>query len=122
MIAVRVLFVVLLLAVSASEAADYLEVRRDATIYKEPNKKTDILAEVTPGEPDKPILLELVTTEKSHGYYSVFVPETRKQGWIYKTYVRRHPGPSLTIRSIGVHSTNIGSMPTATARTLARKY
>jgi len=93
MIVVRGLFVILLLAVYASEAADYLEVRRDATIYKEPNKKTDKLADVTPGEPSKPILLELVTIEKSHGYYSVFLPETRKQGWIYKTYVRRHPGP-----------------------------
>lgn len=93
MIAVRALFVVLLLAVSASEAADYLEVRREATIYEGPNKKSDRLAEVAPGEANKPVLLELVTTEKSRGYYPVHVPDTRKKGWIYKTYVRRHPGP-----------------------------
>jgi hypothetical protein len=91
--AAHTFLVVLLLAVSASEAADYLEVRREAPIYAEPNKKSDKLAEVVPGETDNPALLELVTTEKSYGYYPVHVPDTRKKGWIYKTYVRRHPGP-----------------------------
>lgn len=122
MAAARALFVVLLLTISASEAADYLEVRREATIYEEPNKKTDRLAEVAPGETTKPVLLELVTTEKSYGYYSIYVPDTRKQGWIYKTYVRRHPEPEPHYTSIDVHYTNTGSMPTATARTHARKY
>jgi len=93
MLAVRTLFIVLMLVVSASEAADYLEVRREATIYKEPNKKSGNLAEVVPGESNKLFLLELVSTDKSHGYYQVYAPVTRKPGWIYKTYVRRHPGP-----------------------------
>ncbi len=93
MTAVRSLLVILLLAVSTSEAADYLEVRRATTIYEQPNKKSGKLADVAPGTTNKPALLELATTEKSHGYYSVHVPGTRKQGWIYTTYVRRHLGP-----------------------------
>jgi hypothetical protein len=89
----QVLLTLLFLAVSAGEAADYLEVRREATIYEEPSKKSSVLAVVIPGQTAKPLLLELVAVDKSHGYYPVHVPDTRKKGWIYKTYVRRHPGP-----------------------------
>lgn len=91
--AAATMLVALCLAMPASRAAEYLEVRREARVYAEPDKKSILLTEVTPGEVGKPQLLELVTTEKSNGYYSVYLPASRKPGWIYKTYVRRHPGP-----------------------------
>lgn len=91
--ALRAVLAALLLVSAASEAANYLEVRRDATIYAEPNKKSDKLAEVAPGQTSKPVLLTLVTTEKSNGYHQVKIPDSNKRGWIYKTYVRPHPGP-----------------------------
>jgi hypothetical protein len=89
----QAILVLLLLVISTSQAAEYLEVRREATVYAEPAKRSASLTDVAPGESNKPLLLELVTTERSHGYYSIYLPNSRKKGWIYKTYVRRHPGP-----------------------------
>jgi hypothetical protein len=89
----QAVLVILLLVIPTSQAAEYLEVRREATIYAEPAKSSTRLADVLQGESNKPLLLELVTVERSHGYYLVYLPDSRKQGWVYKTYVRRHPGP-----------------------------
>lgn len=86
------LLIPLLIGVTA-EAADYVEVRREATVYAEPLKRSGALAEVAPGEPGSPRLLELATTTRTRGYYKVHLPGTGA-GWIYKTYVRRHPGPA----------------------------
>lgn len=91
--AAATMLVALCLAMPVGRAAEYLEVRREASVYAEPNKRSTPLAEVAPGQAGKPVLLELVTTEKSNGYYSVYFPESRKPGWIYKTSVRRHLGP-----------------------------
>lgn len=94
-----VLLAVLFLATTALEAAEYVEVRREASIYAEPDKQSASLVDVTRGTASKPFLLELLTTEKSNGYYSVYLPESRKPGWVYKTTVRRHPGlePKYTV-------------------------
>lgn len=89
----QVVLALLWLVATTGQAADYLEVRREATVYAEPVKSSAKLADVAPGQDNKPVLLELVTTERSRGYYPVYLPDSRKQGWIYKTYVRRHPGP-----------------------------
>jgi Protein of unknown function (DUF1524) len=91
--AAQAVLVLLLLVISTSQAAEYLQVRREATVYAEPAKSSAKLTDVAPGESNKPLLLELVTTERSHGYYPIYLPDSRKNGWIYKTYVRRHPGP-----------------------------
>lgn len=91
--ALQACLVALLLVFTTSEAADYLEVRRTANIYAEPNKKSDKLKEVGSSKTGQPLLLTLATAQITNGYYQVQVPESRKKGWIYKTYVRRHPGP-----------------------------
>lgn len=103
----QAVLVILLLAVPASQATEYLEVRREATLYAEPAKNSTKLTDVILGAANRPLLLELATTERSHGYYAVYLPDSRKKGWIYKTYVRRHPGlePRYTVyrRSLYKH-------------------
>lgn len=81
-----------LLMAQAAIGAEYVELHRAATVYAEPSKRSSILAELSPTE-TQPLLLELATTTRSHGYYLVYIPTIHQTGWIYKTYVRRHPGP-----------------------------
>jgi hypothetical protein len=91
----RVRFVVLVAGVFLAPAAfgaEYVELRQAASVYAEPSKRSSVLAMLTPTKP-QPLLLELASTDRSHGYYLVYLPAIRQTGWVYKTYVRRHPGP-----------------------------
>ncbi len=72
--------------------ADYLEVRRNATIKEEPDRDALIFERVQP-----PVHLALVpvpngTNDQVNGYYRVRRPGG-DEGWIYRTLVRRHSGP-----------------------------
>jgi len=67
--------------------ADYLEVRRSADIYIEPNRNSDIIEKTAPGT-----YLNLIEDLKTNGYYHVRAVSLGQPGWIYKTYVRRHSG------------------------------
>ena len=84
------LFVLLLLPVLAW--ADQLEVRKNANIYEEPNRKSEVVKKVVLTDEKSPYLLKLAEEEKTNGYYHVRVPGNTKTGWIYKTYVRRYKG------------------------------
>lgn len=84
-------FLVSLVAASASSAlADYVEVRRDANIKVAPERKAKTIRKAVPPElialpdlPDEQI--------QQDGYYRVRIAEG--EGWIYRTFVRRHAGP-----------------------------
>jgi hypothetical protein len=75
-----------LLLVSTAAQADYLEVRRKATLKDGPSRDHDILERLEEG-----VLLELVSDSQQHGYYHVTKPGGLS-GFIYRTLVRRHRG------------------------------
>ena len=79
----------LLLAASAAlpARADYLEVRRPATIKDRPDGDATVLQHVDDGA-----LLRLVGTTQTDGYYEVSRGGVPPTGWIYRTLVRRHAG------------------------------
>lgn len=85
----RVLVLALLAVAFCTEArADYLEVRRSATIKEDPHRDADVLV-----RPEVGSFLELLDNgAQSSGYYHVSHPESGEEGWIYRTLVRRHPG------------------------------
>lgn len=66
--------------------ADYLLVRRAATIRAEPTGSAEVLSKQLPGA-----TLRLLKGDTQIGYYLVTDPETSRPGWIYRTLVRRYP-------------------------------
>lgn len=77
----------LLLSGLTSVRADYLRVSRSATIKAEPRGDADILERVSEGT-----LLPLLDTEQENGYYRTTATQLAREGWIYRTLVRRFPG------------------------------
>jgi endonuclease G len=75
------------LFVISTAYADYLEVRRSADIYIEPNRNSDVIEKTEPGT-----YLNLIEDLKTNGYYHVRAITLGQPGWIYKTYVRRYSG------------------------------
>lgn len=67
--------------------ADYLEVRRPATIKERPEGQAAIIQRVQPGT-----YLILLEGDQTNGYYQVQRPSTDQPGWIFRTLVRRHSG------------------------------
>lgn len=100
-------FFLFLLISPVSQAAEYLEVKRAASIHAEPAKRSAKLLDVVPASAGRPLLFELASSTRSQGYYSIYLPNSGKKGWIYKTYVRRHPGPepryTVYLRSLYKH-------------------
>lgn len=76
------LLVALLLTSTAS--ADWLEVRRPATLKREPVNGSEVLAHLDPGSK-----LTLVETEQSNGYYHASQP-SGQGGWVYRSLVVVH--------------------------------
>ena len=54
-------------------------------------QEVEKLATVDPAE-RTPYLLKLLTDKPVNGYYQVHLAKSNEKGWIYKSYVRRHPG------------------------------
>lgn len=76
-----------ILAASVARA-DYLEVRRSATIKDAPDSQGSVLERV---DVDASLTL-LDDGVRKNGYYHVATPTTREPGWVYRTLVLRHPG------------------------------
>lgn len=74
-------------------SADQLEVRRSSDVYAKPSRSADALTKLDPGDSDGPLLIRLLDDEKVNGYYHVRIPGKTKDGWIYKTNVRRYDRP-----------------------------
>lgn len=80
------------LLIPATALADYLEVRRNANIYAEPDRHSQKIGRIDTDPQADPVYLSLVRDERVNGYYEVKVPDQGIQGWIYKSRVRRHAG------------------------------
>ena len=105
------LWIVLALGLFALPAgADYLEVRRSATIKAEPHGEALILERVAP---PTELAIEPVpggTNDQINGYYLVRRPGGGT-GWIYRTLGRRHPGDLSSTSaqsSLEVHFIDVG--------------
>src|SRR5215831_16768308 len=72
---------------AAAAYGDYVEVRRAATAYVDPDRTSETAFRAEQGAN-----LHLVESEQTNGYYHVEDPKTGTQGWIYRTLVRRFPG------------------------------
>lgn len=83
---------VLVVLITGWARADYLEVRRSATVKRQPTGNAEILVRPEVGAR----LLLLKDGEQTDGYYCVAVPSggnsSTQEGWIYRTLVRRFAG------------------------------
>jgi uncharacterized protein DUF1524 len=69
--------------------ADYVVVKKNANIYLEANKNSELLLSVGPS-PGSKTILNLERKKMKNGYYHVRLPDSSDKGWIYKTLVRRY--------------------------------
>ena len=67
---------------------DYLEISRKANLYSQAGYTSRILETLERGA--KLVLPE--KEEQQNGYYLAFDPATKKQGWVYRSCVRRYRG------------------------------
>lgn len=80
--------IVLLFSCMCAAHADYLEVRRSATVRTEPDREAAALEQVASGA-----RLELLDEgRQTKGYYHVRTVALGQSGWIYRTFVRRYTG------------------------------
>lgn len=79
--------VLLLLAgVSTAIHAEYLEVRRTASIYEHPSKESERLTTVAPAAEDGVTILHVVRGQAiEHGFIKIRLPEGPGYGYVYKT-------------------------------------
>jgi endonuclease G len=76
------------LIIAPESVADYLEVRRDASLKAEPNRHATIVERVSTGD-----YLPLVNDgQQVRGYYNVQSSLAGQTAWIYRTLVRRRYG------------------------------
>ena len=80
-----------LLFLPTAGLADYLEVRRNASIYFQPDRTSQALDQIRVGQ-GSTVNLELASTTLTNGYYRVQLPAGTGTGWIYKSLVRRYRG------------------------------
>jgi hypothetical protein len=73
--------------VAAPARADYLEVRRAATVKEQPDGGAPVRQRAEPGA-----VFLLASSNQTNGYYRVTVGGFPPTGWIYRTLVRRHAG------------------------------
>ncbi len=89
-------FFILLFSTVAS--AQYLEVRRSATVKEDPIRDAKIIEKTKKGD-----YLELLNNgQQKNGYYKVKANSVNRDGWIYRTLVRRYEGniPSTSEENI----------------------
>src|SRR5262245_873635 len=88
----RLLVAVVGISLAAPVAADYLTVSRAAPVRRAADSSSDRVAEVEDGT----FLTILDNGDQTDGYYHV--KAGNKAGFIYRTFVRRHPGnPPITM-------------------------
>lgn len=84
----RILLTCVLLVFSLGSQADYLEVRRSATIKQAADRDGFVIT-----RPEVGSRLPLLDSgNQTNGYYRVFLTDLNRDGFIYRTLVRRHPG------------------------------
>jgi len=82
-----IIFLLILLLFNFA-SAQYLEVRRSATVKEQPEGDSRIIERVQTGD-----YLELLNDgQQENGYYKVMAKSVSIEGWIYRTLVRRYEG------------------------------
>ncbi|MCC6285967.1 MAG: DNA/RNA non-specific endonuclease [Phycisphaerales bacterium] len=71
---------------SSFALADHVVASRRALVKLDPERESQTLIAIERGD-----ALQLLSDEQTAGYYRV-VAETGEQGWVYRTFVRRHQG------------------------------
>ena len=103
---VTILFSLILLFVSTA-SAQYLEVRRSATVKEQPFRDASIIERVQKGG-----YLELLNSgQQKNGYYKVKAKSVNQEGWIYRTLVRRYEGNIPSISEETTFSLTYGPVP-----------
>lgn len=106
----QVLAVLLICAVFGSANADYLVVSRNAQIKATPATNGELIERAEKGEQ----LTLLQNGKQTNGYYLVLAPQSREEGWIYRTLAKRHAGTTEELESselgapAGFDGTNCG--------------
>lgn len=99
----RLSFLFFLLVVPCGIAlADYLVASRNATVKEQPKGDATIIERASKGD----TLALLDNGTQQNGYYHVTGPKTGRDGWIYRTLVRRYEGeiPGSTTTTSGTGS------------------
>jgi hypothetical protein len=94
--------ILVLLFCAALAYADYVEVRKSASIHTDPSSKSAVAFRADVGTN-----LHLVEADTQNGYYHVEDLTTGDQGWLYRSFVRRFPGD---IRKNGTGTTTQGNL------------
>jgi hypothetical protein len=77
--------------VTIATAAQFFEVRRDATLYDKASRHSDKVMTIRLAEHARPYLVRAVPDEtRRNGYYRVELRDGKK-GWIYQSFVRAQP-------------------------------
>lgn len=92
----KIIPLLIILLSNGAVHAQYLKVSRSATVKEQPQRKATIIERVKKG--DYLILLE--DGNQVNGYYKVEANSVNKDGWIYRTLVRRYDG-SIPGSSVG---------------------
>ena len=77
----------LLVLLPAIPRDNYLELRANARLYEEPDRESEVVAQLKPKSSGGPLLLKLLSEERKNNYYNVETPDG-SSGWIYKSYVK----------------------------------
>jgi hypothetical protein len=97
----------LALCFAAQLAADIIEVRRDADVYVEPNRRSERITRITLTDRTGPYTVPLAQAASENGYYKIRLPGEPIEGWVYKTFIRRfrdqHPSFRAYDRSLYRH-------------------
>ena len=88
-------------------SADYLEVRRSATVKENPDRDATIIERAQEG-----VFLTLLNDgQQQNGYYQVEASSIDDTGWIYRTLVRRYKGNIPTVSSVAIVALTYGPIP-----------
>jgi len=79
--------VLFVMGLSITAHADYVKTSRPATLRALPHGDADIIIHVDVG-----VCLPLIDSTQANGYYHVLSDNAGREGWIYRTLVRRYPG------------------------------
>lgn len=87
---------VIALLAGAGARADFLVASRPATLKAEPRADAPILLQVASQD-----TLALIEDQQTAGYYHARAGVGAPSGWIYRTFVRRHPGDAAVTSAAG---------------------
>jgi competence protein ComEC len=103
-------FVVAVFLFASAAYADYVEVRRNANVYLEPSTTSEVLRHIDVSDTTDDVVLSISAPALRNGYHSVHLPEIGRNGWIYKSRVRRFPGTHPNIAEPSQESIPLGTL------------